>query len=164
MPTTLAFICKMREKPSWKKPWEHTDQERLVAVSCSCGQGIQDSTQFLYCGDTRVTDLLDSILRSADTIIRMEVTKLQDGDKQPWSNSSKKRKKSSDDPVVTKNAWFRHEREMRNWMSSEPSRRLLMTLGLSDTDIVISVRRQLVSSTIPKWSELQNIWSVINSV
>ena len=163
-PTTLSYICKMRGRPSWKIPWKHTDRERLLAVSCSCGKGIQDSTHFLYCGDTRVTDLLDSILMSADTIVRIEFEALRNGDRQPWLNSGGKKRKSSDDPVITKEAWFKHEREMETWLSCNPSRRLLMTLGLSDTDLITRVRRRLVSSTIPKWSELQNIWSVVNGV
>ena len=160
-PTTKAYQCKHRKKAAWKRPNEHTEQERTLAASCPCNRGIQDSLHFLECSHAQMVRLRQRALLVADGIMeeaRMEDDPVWDYDKQHCKRS--KRDYSGKMQFIYQTQG--HRQELDSWDQRSEYNKLLITLGISGTDITTKVRTSIVNACIPIWAGVEALLEFIN--
>jgi hypothetical protein len=154
----------MRGRVQWKNPTEYTDEDRRRAVTCPCLLGIQDSTHFLVCSHRRIVELRRNVISVSTTIVHA-VLEQHLGAEGSKGRSGKRRKRSPhSDPVVTPLDTHRHLTELSAWDSITEERKLLLTLGMSNTYINTQVRRRLVTECLPMWATIEHLWNVVNVV
>jgi hypothetical protein len=163
VPTTLSYICKMRGKIPWKEPAVHTDEERRLAVTCPCSVGIQDSLHFLVCQHRRMVQLRCDVVSVATNIVNQACALASSVD--VGNDVPRRRGKRSryDGSVMTPSEEIAHYSELNSWGATSEDRKLLLSLGLSDTCISTLVRTQLVSACLPLWATIQHLWDVVNA-
>jgi hypothetical protein len=54
--------------------------------------------------------------------------------------------------------------EMLQWGLLTDRRKMLLTLGLSETSISTAMRTKLVSTCCPLWASVEYLWTVVNMV
>ena len=161
-PTTRVYKCKMKSVKEWRTPSEHTDLQRLQVASCPCGNGLQDSAHVLWCSHTLAETIRTNVLTIANEIIQLEQAALP----MEWEADVAHIPPSDRGRFKTKTLFIEaaslHASELHDWLCSSYLKRLLRTLGSSDTYLWDQTRARLVSSCMLEWSRVECLWDEIN--
>ena len=161
-PTTRAYLCKKRVRKEWKSPGDYTDLDRRRATMCPCGLGVQDSIHVLDCQHQLAVQLRLDVLHIADTTMSQAAS----SNHPTWVDRPRKKRPKNEDRPQTRTqfeaATEQHMTEVRLWADSPYRRRLLTTLGLSDTALYDCTRRLLVTACMPIWARAESMWTIIN--
>ena len=70
--TTRSQRCKRRTVTEWKYPITFTDDDRIRAVACPCGNGPQDTLHVLECTHEAITHIRELALETANEVMKTE--------------------------------------------------------------------------------------------
>jgi hypothetical protein len=160
-PTLKTQRCKLRATKEWRYPDDYSDAERIQATKCGCGKGTQDSTHILFCANSAVQTLRDTITTKADAFFEAGRRPLTMYSLYGKNGSTQGTGKGFTNDQQAK-AKCRHERGVRDWNQLSQAKKLGITMGSSDTELDNYMRTKLVTACIPHWSELEDIWDEIN--
>ena len=145
--------AKTRALVEWRRPGDFDDAQRVAAIECPCGTGIQDSLHLFMCTHHAIVAVKERVIKSAEAWFTPERAPYDMfADLTNNACSKKKREEGRE----------QHQQGVEAWNTATVREKLSITMGGDGTQLDTKMRTNIVTGCIKWWADIEDGWDEVN--